>query len=105
MVILALIAGEGKEEILGIAQYGIDDVTHTGEVGVVVRDAFQGRGVGTELLSYLTYLAKRQGLLGFTAEVLVENRPMMSLFEKMGFDLEKRRSEYVYELKMAFRAT
>jgi len=104
MVILALIAGEGKEEILGIAQYGIDDVTHTGEVGVVVRDDFQGRGIGTELLSYLTYLAKRQGLLGFTAEVLVENRPMMSLFEKMGFDLEKRRSEYVYELKMAFRA-
>ena len=44
MVILALIAGEGKEEILGIAQYGIDDVTHTGEVGVVVRDDFAGPG-------------------------------------------------------------
>jgi len=103
MVILALIPGEEKEEIFGVAQYGIDEGTHTGEVGVVVRDDFQGRGVGTELLSYLTYLAKRQGLLGFTAEVLVENRPMMNLFEKMGFDIEKRRSEYVYELKMAFR--
>ena len=103
MVILALIPGEEKEEILGVAQYGIDEGTHTGEVGVVVRDDFQGRGVGTELLSYLTYLAKRQGLLGFTAEVLVENRPMMNLFEKMGFDIEKRRSESVYELKMAFR--
>jgi acyl-CoA hydrolase/GNAT superfamily N-acetyltransferase len=103
MVILALIPGEEKEEILGVAQYGIDEGTHTGEVGVVVRDDFQGRGIGTELLSYLTYLAKRQGLLGFTAEVLVENRPMMNLFEKMGFDIEKRRSEYVYELKMAFR--
>jgi RimJ/RimL family protein N-acetyltransferase len=103
MVILALIPGEEIEEILGVAQYGIDEGTHTGEVGVVVRDDFQGRGVGTELLSYLTYLAKRQGLLGFTAEVLVENRPMMNLFEKMGFDIEKRRSEYVYELKMAFR--
>lgn len=103
MVILALIPGEEIEEILGVAQYGIDEGTHTGEVGVVVRDDFQGRGVGTELLSYLTYLAKRHGLLGFTAEVLVENRPMMNLFEKMGFDIEKRRSEYVYELKMAFR--
>jgi len=103
MVILALIPGEEKEDVLGVAQYGIDEGTHTGEVGVVVRDDFQGRGVGTELLSYLTYLAKRQGLLGFTAEVLVENRPMMNLFEKMGFDIEKRRSEYVYELKMAFR--
>jgi acyl-CoA hydrolase/GNAT superfamily N-acetyltransferase len=103
MVILAVTTDKEKEEILGVAQYGIDEGTHTGEVGVVVRDDVQGRGIGTELLSYLTYLAKRQGLLGFTAEVLVENRPMMNLFEKMGFDIEKRRSEYVYELKMTFR--
>lgn len=102
MVILAVTTDKEKEEILGVAQYGIDEDTHTGEVGVVVRDDVQGRGIGTELLSYLTYLAKRQGLLGFTAEVLVENRPMMNLFEKMGFDIEKRRSEYVYELKMTF---
>jgi len=38
----------------------------------------------------LTFLAKRQGLLGFTAEVLMENQPMLHLFEKMGFDIEKR---------------
>jgi len=55
------------------------------------------------LLSYLTYLAKREGLMGFTAEVLVENRPMLHLFEKMGFDIQKRSEQGVYELKMAFR--
>ncbi len=48
-------------------------------------------------------LAKRQGLLGFTAEVLVENGPMMHLFEQGGFDLEKHRDEGVYELKLIFR--
>jgi RimJ/RimL family protein N-acetyltransferase len=55
------------------------------------------------MLTYLTYLAKRQGLLGFTADVLVENKPMLRVFEKMGFDMEKRVSGGVYELKMAFR--
>lgn len=35
--------------------------------------------------SYLTYLAKKQGLLGFTAEVLVGNEPVFQLFKKMGF--------------------
>ena len=55
-----------------------------------------------ELLSYLTYLARRQGLLGFTGEVLVENRSMVGLFEKMGFDTEKRREEGVYEMRMWF---
>ncbi len=103
MVIFAIDTGDEQERIAGIGQYGIDSATHTAEVAVVVRDDCQGNGIGTELLSYLTYLAKRQGLLGFTAEVLVENRPMMGLFEKGGFDIEKRRSEGVYELKLAFR--
>jgi len=72
-------------------------------LALVVRDDFQNKGVGTELLSYVTYLAKKEGLLGFTAEVLVENRPMLHLFEKMGFYIEKRGESGVYELKMQFR--
>jgi len=69
---------------------------------LVVRDAYQEKGIGGELLSYLTYLAKRQGLLGFTAEVFFDNRSMLRLFERMGFDIEKTRDEGVYELKMKF---
>jgi GNAT superfamily N-acetyltransferase len=77
-------------------------MTHTAEVAFVVRDDYQNRGIGSELLAYLTYLAKRGGLLGFTAEVLIENRPMLHLFESMGFDTQRRSSAGVYELKMAF---
>jgi len=104
MVILAVIENEhGQQDIVGIGQYGVDEATHVAEVAVVVRDDMQGLGIGSELLSYLTMLAKRQGLLGFTAEVLVENKPMMHVFEKGGFDVEKHRAEGVYELKLAFR--
>lgn len=102
-VILAVIESGGYEEIVGIGQYGIDPNTHSAEVAVVVRDNYQKKGIGSELLTYLTYLAKRQGLLGFTAEVLADNRPMMALFEKGGFDIEKRRDEAVYELKLLFK--
>jgi acyl-CoA hydrolase/RimJ/RimL family protein N-acetyltransferase len=103
MVILAIIQEEEKEEIIGIAQYGIHQDTHTAEAAFVVRDNYQNLGVGTELLIYLTYLAKKQGLLGFTAEVLVENKPMLRLFEKMGFDIKKSMGEGVYELTLTFR--
>ncbi|MCK4328264.1 GNAT family N-acetyltransferase [candidate division WOR-3 bacterium] len=102
-VILAVIEQEEKEEIVGIGQYGINENTLTAEVAFVVRDNFQNKGIGSELLKYLTYLAKKQGLLGFTAEVLTENRTMLHLFEQMGFDIEKRAAEGVYELKMAFK--
>ncbi len=102
MVILATLSQQEKEEIIGLGQYGIDEAMHSAEVAIVVKDDFQNRGIGTELLSYLTYLAKKQGLLGFTAEVLRENKPMLHLFEKMGFDIEMRGAEEVYELRMAF---
>jgi len=103
MIILAAIQKEEKEVIVGVGQFGINQTIHTAEVGFAVRDDHQNKGIGTELLSYLTFLAKKQGLLGFYAEVLVENRPMLHLFEKMGFDMKKRREEGVYELEMTFR--
>ena len=59
-------------------------------------------GIGTEMLSYLTYLARRHGLLGFAAEVLIENKPMLRVFEKMGFDMKKSVGSGVYELHMTF---
>ncbi len=103
MIILAVIKRDAKEEVVGIGEYGIDEGTHTAEVAFVVRDDYQKLGIGTELLSYLTYLAKNQGLFGFTAEVIAGNSPMLHLFEKMGFDIDKRRAEGAYELKMIFR--
>jgi GNAT superfamily N-acetyltransferase len=88
---------------LGVGQYGIEEETHTAEVALVVKDDYQNQGIGRELLSYLTYLAKKEGLLGFTAEVLQDNQPMLHLFEQMGFDLKRRMAQGVYSLKMAFR--
>jgi hypothetical protein len=46
-------------------------------------------GVGHGLLSYLTRLARRKDLMGFTAEVLFENKPMIKVLRKVGFDTEK----------------
>jgi len=103
MVILAVIREEEREIVVGVGQYGIDPQTHTAEVALVVRDDHQKRGIGTELLNYLTYLAKREGLLGFSAEVLVENQAMMHLFESAGFAIEKKRGAGVYELRMLFK--
>ena len=103
MEILAVLQDKEKETIIGLGQYELNSDMHTAEVALVVLDGYQNQGVGTELISYLTLLARRLGLLGFTAEVLVENGPMMHLFEKMGFDIEKRREEGIYEMRMRFR--
>jgi acyl-CoA hydrolase/GNAT superfamily N-acetyltransferase len=103
MVILAIAAEEERERIVGLGQYDVNEGMHTAEVAMVVRDEHQKMGVGRELLSYLSYLARRRGLLGFTASVMVGNRPMLSLLEGAGFEIEKRTEEGVYEMCLRFR--
>ncbi len=103
MVILAVRQQDEIEEVVGVGQYGIDEKSHTAEVALVVRDAYHDLGVGTELLKYLTQLAQSQGLLGFTAEVLFENSAMLHVFEKMGFDIQRKAEAGVVELRIGFR--
>jgi GNAT superfamily N-acetyltransferase len=105
LVILALSSEGDVEEIAGVAQYGINEDMHTAEAAVVVRDDKQGGGIGSALTSYITFLAKKSGLLGFTAEVLSENKPVMRLIEKMGYDAEKREVGGVFKYKLGFRET
>ncbi len=102
MVILAVLEEEENEELVGFGQYAINETTYTADVAFAVRDDYHNQGISTELLSYLTYLAKKQGLLGFTADVLMDNKAMLRVFEKAGFYTEKRGVEGVYELKMLF---
>ncbi len=101
IVILATCSQQEKELVIGLGQYIVNETNHTAEVALVVRDDYQNQGVGTELNSYLTYLAKRQGLLGFTAEVLEDNTPALRLLEKMGFREESKEAG-VYEMKLMF---
>lgn len=103
-VVLVVFRGdEHNQYIAAVGQYGINEGTHTAEVAFAVRDDQQNSGIGFQLLKYLTYLAKRQGLLGFEADVLVENRPMLHVFEKGGFDIKKKIDSGVYELTLMFK--
>lgn len=101
MVILAVIGREEKETVIGLGQYAVDETTHMAEFAFVVKDEFQNKGVGAELNNYLTYLAKKQGLLGFTAEVLADNAPTLHLLDRIGYGIEKSEAG-VHELKLVF---
>jgi ribosomal protein S18 acetylase RimI-like enzyme len=102
MTILAVLGESGKETIAGIGQLCLNGDLKTADIALAVRDGYQNQGLGTELIRHLTCLARRGGLLGFTAEVLVGNQPVFRLFEKMGFDIQKRNELGVYEMKLSF---
>ncbi len=100
VVILAIIEDDIRQIVVGIGQYGISKNIMTAELAIVVRDDYQRQGIGLELLSYLTHLAGRQGVLGFTGEALVENRPIFNLFTKAGFNIEKHRDGGIYSFML-----
>jgi acyl-CoA hydrolase/GNAT superfamily N-acetyltransferase len=102
MLIFAIVERQGVEEIVGMGQYIIDADRHMADTSFLVGDTWQNRGIGIVLIEYITELAKRDGLLGFSATVLAENTAMLRLFERMNFQMEKQISASVYDLTMGF---
>ncbi|MGE5358971.1 MAG: GNAT family N-acetyltransferase [Bacteroidales bacterium] len=104
MIILAVVEENGRETVAGLGEYYIEEDGLRANVAFAVRDEYQNRGIGTELLRYLIQIARKQGLAGLTAEVLKENEPMMRVFEKMGLPMQRTAVDESYDLKMTFQA-
>jgi GNAT superfamily N-acetyltransferase len=96
-------ASEAAEDIVAVARYDVDPETRFGEVEFVVRDDWQGRGVGTELMQRMIAIGKARGLLGFTASVLPTNAKMLGVFYKSGLDVEATLGSGVCEIRARFR--
>jgi len=90
------------EEIIAIGRYYLDPRTNRAEVAFVVRDEWQGRGLGSFLLRYLATIARRNGVAGFTAEVLTENRAMQAVMHKTPFKVRSRVDGAVYHYELDF---
>ncbi|MHB8894287.1 MAG: GNAT family N-acetyltransferase [Candidatus Geothermincolia bacterium] len=103
MVILATVQEGDRELVVGVGQYVIQEEEHTAELALAVRDDYQKKGIGSLLLAYMSEIARRQGLLGFTAEVLGDNAPVLKLVEKSGLDFRKEMCDGVCYLKTSFK--
>ena len=82
----ALIAvDQESNEGVGVARYVRNPARPSAaEVAVTVVDDWQGRGLGTLLLEAITMRAREEGVDTFTALMLVDNRQMMDLLQRLG---------------------
>jgi acyl-CoA hydrolase/RimJ/RimL family protein N-acetyltransferase len=76
-----------EPEIVGIAQYFRDPDTDFADVGFIVKDTWQGKGLGRILVEEMIRLARVNGIKGLTADVLANNQAMLHLFEQTGLDV------------------
>ncbi|GAA1122066.1 GNAT family N-acetyltransferase [Citricoccus alkalitolerans] len=77
------------EEILGVGRYDRLDDPLEAEVAFNISDASQGKGIGSILMEHLAVAARENGIRRFTAEVLPENRKMLSVFQDTGFEVSR----------------
>jgi acyl-CoA hydrolase/N-acetylglutamate synthase-like GNAT family acetyltransferase len=90
------------EDIIAVGRYYLDEKTNRAEVAFIIRDEWQNRGIGSFLFRHLVTIAKRNGISGFTAEVLRDNRRMQAIFNHSGFRMKSRRVEDVYSFAIDF---
>jgi acetyltransferase len=77
--------GTGEHEILAVGRLTKMPGEQEAEVGVLVSDAWQGRGLGTELLERLISVGRNEKLERIVANILPENEPMRSLAKHFAF--------------------
>ncbi|HEY4616025.1 MAG TPA: GNAT family N-acetyltransferase [Citricoccus sp.] len=92
-------------EILGVGRYDrLDDPTEA-EVAFNISDASQGKGIGSILMEHLAVAARENGIRRFTAEVLPENRKMLSVFQDSGFEISRRFDDGVVAVEFSVDPT
>jgi acetyltransferase len=83
LAIAATMPCDGAEEIAGLADLALPS-TSVAEIGVVVADDLQGRGVGTLLSEAVASLAIQRGATHLKAEMLGDNERMLQLMRRLG---------------------
>ena len=78
-----------EDEIVAVGRLTKARGSNEAEYALLVSDDFQGRGLGTELLSRLLQIARNEGVERVTAYMLTENRGMINISKKLGFRLER----------------
>jgi len=77
----------GRGEILGVGRLSRTRQPHVAEFALLIADAFQGQGLGSELLGQLIEIARDMGIQRLDARILANNHPMRRLCQRLDFRL------------------
>ncbi len=82
----ALVA-EANDEVIGVARFEGAEDGRTAEIGILLADSWQSRGVGRYVLQRLADEARRRTMDSFTGYILWENRRMYRLAKRVFPDM------------------
>ena len=102
IALVALSVSNSKESMLGVARVILAHNQKEAEFYIIVGDPWQWKGIGATLLQRCLSIAKERGLEKVNGVVLAENRGMLALRKKLGFNIKKFPGVGEYELSIDF---
>jgi acyl-CoA hydrolase/GNAT superfamily N-acetyltransferase len=102
MAIVAIAEREGEEQMVGVGRYIKEKDSDMAELALLVRDDWQGKGVGGLMHEYLEQIARAHNIGGFKGEVLEQNKRALHVFTKLGRKAETKYEEGVYTVSYRF---
>lgn len=85
MALVAVIQEDDDEQIIGVARYAwLKEQPGIAESAIVVRDDYQGQGLGTILMKRLVNFARTHGVKSFIATVHTSNARIRHFIQKSG---------------------
>jgi acetyltransferase len=102
--LIATVDDNGKEKIIGVARYARAPGTVDAELGITVADAWQHRGVASQLILRLGEYARQHGIERFVGQVLPDNHRMLALARKLGFRVRLDPRSHLMHIEKDLRA-
>jgi len=102
MSIVGVIDDSGVEKIIAEARYVRSKDRPYADTAFIVDESYQDKGIASYLFNLLIQVAREEGIGGFTADVLADNKSMMKVFEKTAFPVKAVLSAGVYKLTIPF---
>jgi acetyltransferase len=85
--IVAEVEENGRKKLIGVGRLIADPDLENVEYAVLITDAWQRKDLGKILTQYCTEIAKINNFKRVFAETTKDNKPMISVFKKLGFEV------------------
>jgi acetyltransferase len=93
-----------EREIIAVGRLVNSREGNSAEFAMLISDAFQGHGIGTELLRRMLDVARAERLESLTGEILPENTHMLRIARMLGFRLRHIADEGVIKAEIDLTA-
>jgi acetyltransferase len=87
LALVVEVKGMEGPEIIGVGRLNRVFGTDEAEIGIIVTDAYQNRGLGAELLRRAVRVAREEGIGALTSEMMADNLSMQVISKALGFHL------------------